>query len=160
MASEENHGKTKRVVFKPTRPTPAYLIAWTVGDFDRIERTITLPSYNQDVSLRASARLQQLTVRAFILKETKAKGADAEYALDLVCDAMNFFTREFQVNYPFPKLDNVSTPLHPLLGMENWGLITYSEGFFDIVPATTLGNRRKRIARLIAHEVKHVLFGK
>jgi hypothetical protein len=63
--------------------------------------------------------------RLFWLKDTKARGNDCDYALDLACDCMSFFTRQFEVNYPYPKLDNVSTPLHPLLGMENWGLITY-----------------------------------
>jgi hypothetical protein len=46
------------------------------------------------------------------------------------------------------------TPLRALLGMENWGLITYMEGFLDIHPNTTSPDRRKRIARLIAHEVR------
>jgi alanyl aminopeptidase len=83
MSSEEADGpKTKRVVFKvwklvqnfccffydcmwlqPTQPTPAYLVAWVVGAFERVERTIMLPSYNKDVSQRASSRMQPLTVR-------------------------------------------------------------------------------------------------
>ncbi len=51
-----------------------------------------------------------------------------------------------QVNYPYAKLDSVATELHPLLGMENYGLITYKQGYLDTDYATN-ADRRKRIAR-------------
>ncbi len=151
----EEAGGTKSVTFKQTAPTPAYLTAWVMGVFDKLERTISLPNYEPDAAGKSVA----LDVRVFVPKDLSAQGYDGHYALDLVCKAVTFFTHEFRVNYPYGKLDNVSTPLHPLLGMENWGLITYSSGFLEVKAVGTALDRRKRIARLIAHEVLHQWFG-
>lgn len=105
MSLEEADGpSTKRVVFKPTQPTPAYLVAWVVGSFEKVERTIMLPLYNNDPSLRASSRLTALTVRVFLRKQVKEQGRDGQYALDLACDCMSFFTRQFESNYPYSKV--------------------------------------------------------
>jgi aminopeptidase 2 len=146
---------TKTVTFRPTAPTPAYLTAFVIGVFERLERSIVLPNYEE----AQGGQTVPLDVRVFVPRELAAQGFEGGYGLELVCKAVSFFTHEFRVNYPYSKLDNVSSPLHPLLGMENWGLITYSAGFLDIRPGAVSLDRRKRIARLVAHEVLHQWFG-
>jgi len=46
----------------------------------------------------------------------------------------------------------------PVLGMENWGLMTFSEDFI-LVNEKTEFSRKQRIARLVCHEIAHQWFG-
>lgn len=143
---EEENGR-KSVVFKKTLPIPAYLSAFVIGRFASSEKVLSLPDFESKGSRDVSVRVH-----------IPPNYGDGEYALALSCSALEFFSRSFQVNYPYSKLDGVATALHPLLGMENWGLITYKAGYFDVSKKATT-DRKKRIARLVGHEVLHQWFG-
>ncbi|GAB5031374.1 puromycin-sensitive aminopeptidase-like protein [Nannochloropsis oceanica] len=60
--------------------------------------------------------------------------------------------------YPLPKLDIICLPQMHGIGMEGWGSISILEEYLLVTPTTDFV-RRRRIARLLAHETAHQWFG-
>lgn len=146
------------------------MTAWYIGNLTQSSRSIAVPDYDN-----ARAPPRTVDVRVFLpgqlgdaytgeyawgRVESSLSLSRFRYALQLTCQAVDYFSRTFQLNYGYPKLDSVATELHPLLGMENVALITYKLGYLDVKSDNTTGaDRRKRIARLVAHECVHQWFG-
>lgn len=150
IVAGNNQSPRKTVTFHKTRPIATYLTAWVVGTFKTTSKELVLPNFElENANAQRSVQIRVHIPPSF---------GDGEYAMLLACKSVEFFTRSFHVDYPYAKMDNVATPLHPLLGMENWGLITYLSGYLDTGPSTNT-DRRKRIARLVGHEVVHQWFG-
>eukprot|EP00624_Nannochloropsis_granulata_P006249 evm.model.NODE_4596_length_9964_cov_18.431051.2 len=66
--------------------------------------------------------------------------------------------REGNNFYPLPKLDIICLPQMHGIGMEGWGSISILEEYLLVTPTTEFV-RRRRIARLLAHETVHQWFG-
>lgn len=72
---------------------------------------------------------------------------------------LRFFETYLSLPYPLPKLDLIAVPVLDAAGMENYGLITFSEDYllYSINESSLLS--QQRVAGVIAHEVGHMWFG-
>ncbi len=125
--------------FAPTPTMPSYLVAVAVGRFD------TLSGEAAGVPLRF------LTV--------PGKRERAAYALASTEQLLPYYNSYFGVPYALPKLDQLAVPSGRDGAMEDWGLISYSEGLLLFDPATGGERQRRRIFSIVAHELAHQWFG-
>ncbi|XP_028603903.2 leucyl-cystinyl aminopeptidase isoform X1 [Podarcis muralis] len=82
-----------------------------------------------------------------------------EYALDTAVELLKFYQKYFNITYPLQKLDLVALPDFEAGAMENWGLITFRETTLLHEDTTSSAMDKKRVTRVIAHELAHQWFG-
>jgi puromycin-sensitive aminopeptidase len=117
-----------------------YLLAFIVGEFDKIEARTTTDTL----------------VRVFT---APGKAEEGRFALDVAVKTLPYYARYFGVGYPLPKLDMVAIPDFSAGAMENWGLVTYRETAIYVNPATTSAAAQQYVALVVAHELSHQWFG-
>ena len=136
----------QRITYATTGPLPTYLIAFAVGPLDVVEWDPIPPNAFRDrpVPLRGAAARGQGEKMSFALKNTAV--------------LVNSLEAYFGIAYPFDKLDLVAVPDFAWGGMENVGLITYTESalLFDDQPSTA---QLRFFANLHSHELAHMWFG-
>ncbi|HET8602091.1 MAG TPA: aminopeptidase N [Segeticoccus sp.] len=82
---------------------------------------------------------------------------DAENVFDCTKRGFAFFEKEFDVEYPFEKYDQLFTPEYNMGAMENAGAVTFNEIYvFRAKVPDALVERR---ALTILHELAHMWFG-
>lgn len=118
-----------------------YLLAFTVTNFK--SKSHTRYERNTKVWARPEA----------------IEDGQADYALDITHKIMEFYEKEFQIDYPVGKIDHIALPDHPVLAMENWGLITYRESAMLFLEGVSSSKDKEDIATVIAHELAHQWFG-
>jgi len=140
--SIEKEGR-KTVTFAQTAPISTYLMAFTAGDYVRID----------DEEAADGARPMALYVRP--AKRDKLVPADL---FRLSGEALRWLEEYFGVDYPFEQFAFALVPGFPYGGMEHPGAIFYSEqaSVFDQEPTASQLLRR---AILYYHEVSHQWFG-
>ncbi|CAF4129280.1 unnamed protein product, partial [Rotaria sordida] len=81
------------------------------------------------------------------------------YADEVAYQSLNFFNQYFDIDYALPKIEHFAVPDFAGGGMENYGLIIYSETglLFDENKGSTL--QQRRVTVLVAHEIAHQWFG-
>ncbi|CAF0983229.1 unnamed protein product [Rotaria sordida] len=81
------------------------------------------------------------------------------YADEVAYQSLNFFNQYFDIDYALPKIEHFVVPDFAGGGMENYGLIIYSETglLFDENKGSTL--QQRRVTVLVAHEIAHQWFG-
>ncbi len=136
----EHSGGYKTVSFGSTPMMSTYLLAFIVGDFEKIERK------SKDGVL----------VRVFT---TPGKKHQAEFALDCAEKIVTFFNEYFDIPYPMPVLDLIAIPDFAAGAMENWGAITYRESALLVDPEHSSTMNKQWVALVIAHEIAHQWFG-
>ncbi len=79
--------------------------------------------------------------------------------MDIGTAVVQFYEEYLGAAYPLGKLDFVAFPDFSIVGMENWGLITYDEKkiLFDAVESAEMS--RDEALHIVAHEVAHQWFG-
>ncbi|CAM9140067.1 unnamed protein product, partial [Phaeothamnion confervicola] len=97
-------------------------------------------------------------VRISVHVAAPADPAHLAFSLAYAIQAFEFFATLLQVPYPFPKLDLIALEKSHGLGMEHYGAITIVEDHLLVTEATDV-TRRRRILRLIGHEVCHQWIG-
>jgi aminopeptidase 2 len=142
--TKSNDGKTKTIVFDNTPIMSTYLLAFFVGKVDYVEKIETLKS-NKDIRVRVYTPV--------------GKKEQGEFALDLCCKVLNYFSDFFQIDYPLEKMDMIGIPDFSAGAMENWGLITYRSSLILYDEKTTSKDNLTRIAYVICHELAHQWFG-
>jgi len=140
VLKEESAGARKTVTFTPTPKMSTYLVAYVVGDFERVERQT--PEGVMVGVLATPGQTEQL-----------------EFALDTAVRTLSFFNEYFGIPYPLPKLDMLALPDFAAGAMENWGLVTYRETALLLDPAQTSLSNKQRVAEVVAHELAHQWFG-
>ena len=132
----------KEVTFATSPKMSSYLLFFSLGDF---ERDAKLASDGTEVGIVAPT----------------GSGAQTRYALDGLAPLMGYFNDYFGVDYPLPKLDNVTAPGQSQFfgAMENWGAILTFEPILLDNPAITSPAARQRIFSVQAHETAHQWFG-
>ncbi|ANU06954.1 M1 family metallopeptidase [Paraurantiacibacter namhicola] len=142
-ASEEDLGNgLKRVTF-PTGPKmSSYLLFFGLGDFERVSM---MASDGTEVGIVAPT----------------GSGEQTRYALESMAPLMGYFNDYFGVDYPLPKLDNVTGPGSSQFfgAMENWGAILTFERILLYDPAISSAGTKQAIYSVQAHEVAHQWFG-
>jgi aminopeptidase N len=128
----------------PTRPLPTYLVAIDTGPF--VHKTGLIPpdaERSQPMPYGAVATQAQKDKMDFVMAETPK----------IVTLLENYFGEPF----PFPKLDQIGTPIMPG-AMENAGADTYGDGIIFLSPGATTGDKQT-FGMVVAHELSHQWFG-
>ncbi len=129
--------------FAPTPAMPAYLLALAVGPLEFLEGS---------VSMRAGP----LPLRIVTMPGKSVHGA---FAVRATQQLMPYFERRFGQPYTLPKLDQLAVPSTRFGAMEDWGLVSYTEGGLLLDAARDGVQRAIGIHTLIAHELAHQWFG-
>ena len=127
-----------------TRPLPTYLVAIDTGPF--ATRTGMIPATPEralPMPYGAVATEAQKDKMAYVMAETPR----------IVSLLENYFGEPF----PFPKLDQIGTPIMPG-AMENAGADTYGDGIIFLAPGATTGNKQD-FGMVVSHELSHQWFG-
>jgi len=147
ISSEESvDGGYKRVTFRTTEPLPTYLLAFAVGPLDIVEGVPLPPN---------KIRERLLPFRA---TATRGKGDRLRFALDNTTQIVAYLEQYFAVEYPYPKLDLISSPENGTGAMENAGAIVYGDALILLADNASV-EQRQRFGAVHAHELAHHWFG-
>ncbi len=138
----ENAGDgLKTVHFSRTPKMSTYLLFFSLGDFERISKTVN-----------------GIEVGIITKRGDSAKG---QYALDSALQLIPYYEEYFGVKYPLPKLDMLAAPGSSQFfgAMENWGAIFYFENALLLDPAISTESNRRGVYGTVAHEIAHQWFG-
>jgi puromycin-sensitive aminopeptidase len=141
VSSTTDLGNGQRTVsFTPTMKMSTYLVAFIVGPFGETEAMDV-----DGVPLRIVYPLGNEALTSF--------------ALECGAHALRFFSEYFDIAYPGDKLDMVAIPDFAQGAMENLGCVTYRMPDLLIDPSTASLGERKRVAKVVMHEIAHMWFG-
>lgn len=143
-SKETAPGKTL-VSFDRTPVMSTYLVAWAVGDFEYIE-AFTERRYNG----------KQLPVRVYTTRGLIEQG---RWALEHAPKVIDYFSEQFEIDYPLPKSDILAVHEFTHGAMENWGLVTYRTTAVLFDEKLSDVRFRNRVAYVVAHELAHQWFG-
>lgn len=131
----------RHVRFQPTPKMSSYLLHLTVGDLERISRTVA--GVDIGIVTRRGAAEQ------------------GRFALDAAAEILPWYNDYFGTPYPLPKLDMIAGPGRSQFfgAMENWGAIFYFEGALLVDPRRSSEWDRQWVFDAVAHEVAHQWFG-
>ncbi len=136
----EHAGGYKTVSFAPSPKMSSYLLAFIIGHFEFISKK------TKDGTL----------VRVFV---TPGKKKQAEFALSVAVQTLEFYTEYFKIKYPLPTSDLIAIPDFAAGAMENWGAVTYRESAVLVDPVNSSTHNKQWVALVIAHELAHQWFG-
>ncbi len=140
VESKMSGGKKNAVTFNKTPLMSTYLLAFIVGELNYVE------TKNFRVPVRVYA--------------TPDKDIEhGRFSLELAAKTLAFYEKEFDSDFPLPKMDMVAVPDFSAGAMENWGLITYRvvDVLFDEKTSGAL--TQERVAEVVQHELAHQWFG-
>ncbi|KAL0467868.1 aminopeptidase [Neurospora intermedia] len=139
-------GPNKKLVsFERSPVMSTYLLAWAVGDFEYVE-AFTDREYNG----------KKLPVRVYTTRGLKEQG---RWALEHAPKIIDYFSEQFEIDYPLPKSDILAVHEFTHGAMENWGLVTYRMTAILFDEKLSEARFRNRIAYVVAHELAHQWFG-
>lgn len=144
QTSSTRDGALVRHRFAPTKPLPAYLAAFYVGPFAYVSGS--LPASRE--------RPEPLPIR---VAGPAAYSAQMPYVLDNSEAILGLLEDYFGEPFPFPKLDQVGTPLLNG-GMENAGADLYGAQTL-FVDGRSAPAEQGYFGMLVAHELAHQWFG-
>ena len=130
--------------FAPSLPLPTYLVAMMVGPFASLEGAV--PSN--------ALRSVPLPVR---IDSTRPNAGQMAFAMDGTKQIVGLLESYFGEPFPFPKLDQVTTPVLPG-AMENAGADLYRDDILimdDNAPVV----QQRDFGVIVAHELGHQWFG-
>jgi aminopeptidase N len=119
----------------------SYLLHLTVGDLERISRTV------------AGVEIGIVT--------RKGAAEKGRFALDAAAEILPWYNDYFGTSYPLPKLDMIAVPGSSQFfgAMENWGAIMYFEQALLLDPRLSSESDRLNVYDAVAHEMAHQWFG-
>lgn len=135
----------KLVSFETSPRMSTYLLAWAVGDFEYVE-AFTDRKYNG----------KEIPVRVYTTRGLKEQG---RWALQHAPKIIDYFSEQFEIDYPLPKSDILAVHEFTHGAMENWGLVTYRMTAILFDENLSEARYRNRIAYVVAHELAHQWFG-
>ena len=138
--SKVTGGKRKAVTFNKTPLMSTYLLAFIIGELNVIETNEF-----------------RIPVRVF-----SPPGSNIEhgrFALNLAAKTLAFYEKEFDSEFPLPKMDMVAIPDFSAGAMENWGLVTYRSVAVLVDEESSGASHRQRVAEVVQHELAHQWFG-
>lgn len=130
--------------FAPTKPLPTYLVAMMVGPFATASGS----------AAPTPERAQPLPVRVVATQPNKDQ---MDFALQNTGPIVGLLERYFGRPFPFPKLDQIGSPIMPG-AMENAGADTYGDSilFLDKGASTS---QKQEFGMVVSHELAHQWFG-
>ncbi|OAR01021.1 hypothetical protein LLEC1_01345, partial [Akanthomyces lecanii] len=129
----------KAVKFVTTPIMSTYLTAFIIGELQYVE-----------------SNLFRIPVRTYVTVDQNVEYG--RHAADLGARTLDLFEKEFGVEFPLPKMDQIAVLDFAAGAMENWGLITYRA--VDLLIETNAGaGRKRRVTDIVLHELAHQWFG-
>ena len=144
VVSEKINNDLKSISFAVTPVMSTYLLAFFVGEAEYVEKYSYLNSG------------KKIRCRVYTPIGKKNEG---EFALDLCCKVLQFYSDFFGIDYPLEKMDMIGIPDFAAGAMENWGLVTYRTKYILYDSEKTSKKLRTNIAYIICHELAHQWFG-
>lgn len=130
--------------FQPTLPLPTYLVAVMTGPFAAVSSEVApTPQRGTPLALRVISAKPNADKLSFALEGSKP----------IVARLEEYFGEAF----PFPKLDQISTPILPG-AMENAGADLYNDAILIMDDKASV-SRQRQFAMVVAHELAHQWFG-
>ncbi len=140
IVEKNENGNTQQVRFAKTPKMSTYLLAFVLGDFQRVSKKT---KSGVEVSVLA----------------TKAQKSELmEFPLSFAVRVLEFYEDFFGQKFPLLKCDHIALPDFSSGAMENWGLITYRETALLAGKNSSISSK-KYVALVIAHETSHQWFG-
>ena len=140
IIEKNKNGNIQRVRFAKTPKMSTYLLAFVLGDFQRVSKKT---KSGVEVSVLA----------------TKAQKSELmEFPLSFAVRVLEFYEDFFGQKFPLSKCDHIALPDFSSGAMENWGLITYRETALLAGKNSSISSK-KYVALVIAHETSHQWFG-
>jgi aminopeptidase N len=130
--------------FPRTPRMSTYLTAVVAGDYHRVTATHTTPG-GQVIPLGLACRA------------SLAGHLEAADMLTVTRQGFDYYTRLFEIGYPFEKYDQVFVPEFAAGAMENVGCVTISERLLFRSKVTDMMYELR--ATVILHEMAHMWFG-
>lgn len=147
-APEIGKGKRKGALvrhdFIATKPLPTYLIAFVTGPF-AVAETVVPPT---------PQRKAPLPLRVV---GTKPNAGQLKFALDESGKIVALLERYFNQPFPYPKLDQIGSPVMPG-AMENAGADIYGDGIL-FLDENAASDEKRTFGMVVAHELSHQWFG-
>ncbi|MEO6392498.1 MAG: M1 family aminopeptidase [Pyrinomonadaceae bacterium] len=138
--------RTKRLLFKETKPLSTYLFAFAAGPFEVLS----------DPTVAATAApATRIYVRRTKLKQAQLEAADL-FKLNRGC--VTFLEDYFAFKYPFPKYDLILIPEFAYGGMEHAGA-TFLREERILFPTDPTANDKLSRVNVMFHEAAHQWFG-
>lgn len=128
----------------PTKPLPTYLVAFDTGPFER--KTGVVPP-----------NAERATPMPYGAVATQAQKDKMDYVMAETPRIVSLLENYFGEPFPFPKLDQIGTPIMPG-AMENAGADTYGDEIIFLAPGATTGDKQA-FGMVVAHELSHQWFG-
>lgn len=130
--------------FNPTLPLPTYLVAMMVGPF----------ASHAGEAPATGLRSAPLAIR---IDSTRPNAARLDFALQGSKAIVALLEDYFGEPFPFPKLDQVTTPVLPG-AMENAGADLYRDDIL-VLDAQSPVTQQRDFGMIVAHELGHQWFG-
>ena len=130
----------KAVKFRKTPLMSTYLLAFIVGELNYIE-----------------TKNFRVPIRVYAPPDREIE--QGRFSLDLAAKTLAFYEKQFDSDFPLPKMDMVAIPDFSAGAMENWGLITYRVVDLLFDEKTGGASTRQRVAEVVQHELAHQWFG-
>lgn len=137
-------GALEKHVFQVTKPLPTYLVAMVTGPLLH-PMGVGAPDANRTTPL-------PLGVVA-----TSAQTGKLDYAMAESPRIVTLLERYFGQAFPFPKLDQIGSPVMPG-AMENAGADIYGDGIL-LLDANAPTRSKQEFGMVVAHELSHQWFG-
>ena len=139
---DDRAGGTRKiaVTFNRTPLMSTYLLAFIVGELKYIETTAF-----------------RVPIRVYATPDKEIE--HGRFSMDLAAKTLAFYEKEFDNEFPLPKMDMVAVPDFSAGAMENWGLITYRVVDLLFDENTSGASTKERVAEVVQHELAHQWFG-
>ncbi|MBD3759734.1 M1 family metallopeptidase [Rhizorhabdus sp.] len=137
-------GDLVRHDFEATKPLPTYLVAFVVGPFATAANSIA----------PTPERATPLPSRILGTQPYKDK---LDFALENTAPIITLLERYFGTAFPFPKLDQIGSPVMPG-AMENAGADIYGDTILLLDKGAST-DQKKNFGMVVAHELSHQWFG-
>jgi aminopeptidase N len=129
--------------FAPTERLSAYVTAVVAGGYHRV-----------DGEYRSGDRVIPLGI---FCRASLAEYLDADVLLEETRQGFEFFEREFAMDYPFEKYDQLFVPEFNAGAMENAGCVTHHEDYVFRSRVPDVSYERRAVT--VLHEMAHMWFG-
>ncbi|KAH8351352.1 hypothetical protein KR084_010021 [Drosophila pseudotakahashii] len=126
--------------FEESVPMSTYLVAYSINDF--ANKPSKLPN---GVQFRTWARPSAID--------------QCDFAAEFAPKVLQYYDEFFDIKYPLPKIDQLAVQDLSYNGMENWGLVTYTESILFFSPDHSSLADKEASANVVAHELAHQWFG-
>ncbi|WP_333571856.1 M1 family metallopeptidase [Sphingomonas sp.] len=137
-------GDLVRHQFAATKPLPTYLVALVTGPFATAAAMIPPTP-------------QRSTPMPLGVVGTKPNAGKLDFALKESGKIVSLLENYFGQPFPFPKLDQIGSPIMPG-AMENAGADIYGDGILFLDEKDT-SERKQAFGMVVAHELAHQWFG-